>query len=76
MTAVHPFPICVCVKCGPPWRQERPEPPESDWMARMMWRSYMPLCPACGNKRCPGAADHNNDCTGSNEPGQAGSVYA
>jgi len=33
------------------------------------------LCPTCGNKRCPGAADHRNTCTGSNEPGQPGSLY-
>lgn len=33
------------------------------------------VCPDCGNKRCPHANDHNNACTGSNEPGQAGSAY-
>jgi hypothetical protein len=33
------------------------------------------VCPECGNKRCPHANDHNNACTGSNEPGQAGSAY-
>lgn len=36
----------------------------------------MLLCPACGNKRCPRANDHDNACTGSNEPGQQGSAYA
>ena len=35
----------------------------------------MILCPKCGNKRCPHASDHRLDCTGSNEPGQPGSVY-
>lgn len=35
----------------------------------------MVLCPTCGNKRCPKAADHRNACTGSNEPGKPGSVY-
>lgn len=35
----------------------------------------MVLCPTCGNKRCPHANDHRNDCTGSNEPGQPGSDY-
>jgi len=35
----------------------------------------MPLCPDCGNKRCPRANDHRNACTGSNEPGQHGSAY-
>jgi hypothetical protein len=33
------------------------------------------LCPTCGNKRCPKATDHELACTGSNEPGQEGSVY-
>lgn len=36
----------------------------------------MILCPDCGNKRCPKASDHELACTRSNEPGQAGSVYA
>ena len=40
---------------------------------RMMGR--MILCPVCGNKRCPRAANHINACTGSNEPGQPGSLY-
>lgn len=33
------------------------------------------VCPDCGNKRCPKANDHRNDCSGSNEPGQEGSAY-
>lgn len=33
------------------------------------------VCPDCGNKRCPKANDHRNECTGSNEPGQQGSAY-
>ena len=35
----------------------------------------MILCPTCGNKRCPRANNHRNACSGSNEPGQAGSAY-
>ncbi len=38
--------------------------------------SIMFLCKTCGNKRCPHAADHRNSCTGSNAPGQPGSLYA
>ena len=38
-------------------------------------RPIMILCPDCGNKRCPKASDSLNDCTGSNEPGQQGSIY-
>lgn len=35
----------------------------------------MILCPDCGNKRCPHATSHHNPCSGSNEPGQHGSIY-
>jgi hypothetical protein len=35
----------------------------------------MVVCAICDNKRCPHATDHDYPCTGSNEPGQAGSVY-
>lgn len=38
--------------------------------------TIMVLCQKCGNKRCPHGTDHRLDCTGSNEPGQAGSRYA
>jgi hypothetical protein len=30
---------------------------------------------SCGNKRCPHASDHRLVCTGSNAPGQKGSIY-
>jgi hypothetical protein len=33
------------------------------------------VCPDCGNKRCPKASNHIFACTGSNDPGQLGSVY-
>lgn len=35
----------------------------------------MSLCPTCGNKRCPKGSAHWQECSGSNEPGQAGSFY-
>ncbi|HAY44078.1 MAG TPA: hypothetical protein DCY59_11275 [Micrococcaceae bacterium] len=35
----------------------------------------MILCPGCGNKRCPRASNHDNECTKSNEAGQPGSDY-
>lgn len=38
--------------------------------------SYMVVCQDCGNKRCPKSTHHDNECTGSNELGQAGSRYA
>lgn len=31
-------------------------------------------CHICGNKRCPHATDHRFKCTGSNEPGQIGTL--
>lgn len=45
-------------------------------LEKLSWGSWMALCPTCGNKRCPGAANHVNQCTGSNETGQPGSLYA
>lgn len=44
--------------------------------ARGLLVSHMILCPTCRNKRCPKASDHSLACTGSNEPGQPGSIYA
>lgn len=34
------------------------------------------VCAICGNKRCPHATNCRLECTGSNEPGQKGSIYA
>jgi hypothetical protein len=35
--------------------------------------SRMSVCPDCGNKRCPKAANHARwECSGSNETGQVG----
>lgn len=82
---------CPCARCEEPYeptfeefvrpeayalpRPPLPDPGDKDSpLGRIPTR--MMLCPACGNKRCPGAADHRNVCTGSNEPGQLGSRYA
>jgi hypothetical protein len=53
------YPLCYCYKCA-------------DNKTRM---TTMIVCPECGNKRCPKATDHNNECTNSNEVGQDGSRY-
>lgn len=37
--------------------------------------SVMVVCDLCGNKRCPRATHHDNECTGSNDVGQPGSRY-
>lgn len=36
----------------------------------------MIVCADCGNKRCPKATHHDQECTASNLPGQPGSRYA
>jgi len=79
---------CSCFACdGPymPTRQEvidgktyaivvgSPRPPMDEDNPRIPVR--MSLCPVCGHKRCPGAADHRNMCKGSNMPGQPRSLY-
>lgn len=46
------------------------------WEAPATSFPFAPTCPTCGNKRCPRATDHRNECSGSNEPGQVGSWYA
>ena len=53
--------VCGCWRC----LKERNE--DVKWMV---------VCPLCGNKRCPRASNHDYACTGSNEPGQPGSLYA
>lgn len=57
---------CSCLRC----LRERDVPGQIP--AEM---GQMILCSVCGNKRCPHSDDHNNPCTGSNEPGQPGSRY-
>ena len=61
-------PNCWCVTCDELGRASLPFP--------LNLTRYMIVCPDCGNKRCPKATHHDNSCTGSNEPGQAGSMYA
>ena len=45
-----------------------------DWFGKVAFRG-MVVCSTCGNKRCPHATDHRLECSGSNEPGQPGSVH-
>lgn len=75
---------CSCLTCDGPFMptikefaegiritKDTPRPPMDE--DRIPTR--MSLCFVCGFKRCPGAADHRNRCTGSNQQGQAGSLY-
>jgi len=59
--------LCHCRKC----LDERGEKVNGIpfHLARMV------VCPKCGNKRCPHATDHAEECTRSNDPGQPGSVF-
>jgi hypothetical protein len=80
---------CSCLACDQPywptWQEfvdskvgeitaesARPPVDEENWRVR----TRMTLCPVCGFKRCPGAANHENRCTGSNAVGQPDSLYA
>ena len=64
---------CGCIKCVDARQTEALDSGDLDaWIHGLV----MILCPVCGNKRCPKASDHELECTGSNERGQEGSVYA
>ena len=68
MNAEHLHVDPCCHKCS----KGKPHP---DFEFMPLSSFVMILCKDCGNKRCPKASDHNLQCTGSNEPGQIGSVY-
>lgn len=57
---------CWCSACDDDLREQGVIPP---------MECRMNLCPDCGNKRCPKATFHGNECTNSNEAGQEGSKY-
>lgn len=59
-----------CHRCIREFKIESPTMP--GWPLDL---TKMIVCPICGNKRCPKASDHRLECTGSNEPGQPGSIY-
>lgn len=63
-----PNAACQCRQC----LRDRKDEETPGWPTEL---TRMILCPKCGNKRCPHATDHRNECTGSNEPGQKGSAY-
>lgn len=57
---------CHCRKCADELGRMIERSPDIGWWVG----PGMIVCPDCGNKRCPQAADHQFWCTGSNEPGQ------
>lgn len=60
-----------CQRCDDD-RLEKLVKKTGDWT---MGFGGMIVCPTCGNKRCPKATFHGNECTGSNAPNQPGSSY-
>ncbi|MAF57795.1 MAG: hypothetical protein CMK08_10190 [Ponticaulis sp.] len=64
--AEYPAGRCSCHACRNSWARER---------KKVLLPAFV-VCSDCGNKRCPKATDHRLECTGSNKPGQRGSIYA
>lgn len=84
------YDVCPVSMCGCRWLGETENPwrevtivDDCECMSCQLGRQpkdaipmlSMALCPVCGNKRCPKASNHQNECSGSNEPGQKGSFY-
>lgn len=65
---------CWCVRCVDEQAQAQRVAGASFSMT-LGSMGRMIVCPDCGNKRCPRATWHANECTGSNEPGQPGSRF-
>lgn len=61
-------PECECYNCLKQRSEEEGNP--------FLLMTKFIACEKCGNKRCPHATDHNLPCSGSNLPGQLGSIYA
>lgn len=64
-------PQCWCGSCHYKYAEAA-----ADSVFEALKFNHMYLCADCGNKRCPRATFHGNECSGSNAPGQVGSVYA
>lgn len=62
--------LCGCIKCTDARRATH-----HDLGNFSMPPGFRYACELCGNKRCPHHSDHTLACTGSNEPGQPGSVF-
>lgn len=69
--------LCGCIKCTDVRAKDEMKNAAEKGLRGI---SLMPLgfryaCEICGNKRCPHHSDHELICSGSNEPGQTGSVF-
>jgi hypothetical protein len=69
-TVTAPLSQCQCIQCLRDRDERNPGIPTLP-----METARMTLCANCGNKRCPRATNHRNECTNSNKPGQHGSIY-
>lgn len=65
---------CYCSRCIDE-RATADRAAGAPWSESLGSMGMMVLCETCGNKRCPHATFHGNECTGSNEPNQPGSAY-
>lgn len=66
---VVPLP-CLCIACC----AERGDGVVLSPYGGPSFVAFRYACEICGNKRCPHHSDHRLACTGSNEPGQPGSI--
>lgn len=67
-------PECLCIKCCDARRATIKSDNWQHYLAMTSFGNFRYACEICGNKRCPHHSDHSLKCTGSNEPGQPGSV--
>lgn len=70
-TSTYNFEACKmpCHRCIAEFNIRGPQP------QFLLSDQKMILCETCGFKRCPHATNHRLACTGSNNPGQEGSIY-
>ena len=76
--AAEPHPVFKMLTEACCWTCDKARRKGLDMMQQINRFGYlggMIVCPTCGNKRCPKASWHKNQCSGSNEPGQEGSIY-
>jgi len=77
MTTNDPPQVCGCIRCFDARTSIGPVNLATELMAsgQLLKLGFRYACEICGNKRCPHHSNHELACTGSNEPGQSGSVF-
>lgn len=66
---------CMCISCDRIRVMVREMDGPLESFERFNMSTFPFGCERCGNKRCPHHSYHGLRCTGSNEPGQKGSIY-